>query len=169
MKILLLLRHGKAAGSDPAGDHARALTERGQDQARLIGTLIRRLGLEPDLAFVSDARRTRETAELALGPDLLGIIHLDGELYAASPQKILSVIQAAAEDAARVLVVGHNPGIGEVARALAGSGEPQALVGLQGGFPTGALADLEFDARTWSDLRFGAGSLSRFVVPDRIA
>lgn len=166
MRTLLLLRHGKAVGSDPAGDHARALTARGQSQADTVAGLLGRLGLRPDLALVSDSRRTAETAERALrGGDTRP--RFEPALYAATAATIIETVRIHGGTAARVMVVGHNPGIGEAARQLEGSGEPQATIGLHESFPTGTLAVLEFDIADWADLQPRSGLLARFVVPDR--
>ena len=167
MKTLLLLRHGKAVGAEPAGDHDRALNARGEAQAKTVGALLHRLGLDPDLALVSDARRTRETAALVLagcGSPLEP--QFEAGLYDASPEAILAILSEIGSAPRCVLVVGHNPGIGELARRLAGSGEPQGLIGLQSSFPTAALAVIEFNAQSWGELAPGAGSLSRFITPE---
>jgi phosphohistidine phosphatase len=167
MKKLLLLRHGKAVGTDPAGDHSRALNGRGRRAAKEVGLLLHRLGLEPDMALVSDARRTRETAEHTIGAVGGQIdIRYEPRLYAASAQIILSVLQNAGGKANVVLIVGHNPGIGDLARGLAATGEPQALIGLQGSFPTAALAVLEFGVADWREVAMRTGTLTRFIVPN---
>lgn len=165
MRTLLLLRHGKAAASDPGGDHDRALTERGRAQGKAIGELLGRLGLEPELALVSDAKRTQETATLALAaarPD----VRVEAGLYAASVETLLGAVRGVPDQSRRILVVGHNPGLAELARLLAGSGEPQAVIGLHQSFPTAALAVIEFDAGYWREVAAGTGTLTRFIVPD---
>jgi phosphohistidine phosphatase len=167
MKTLLLLRHGKAVADDPAGDHARALAQRGREQAEEVAGVLHRLGLDPDLVIVSDARRTQETAEAVFTN--LGskpATRLEPKLYEASPNTILSVIADAGGAAQHLMVVGHNPGLGEAARKLSGSGEPQAQIALGGSFPTCALATIEFPVERWSEVAFGAGLLTHFVVPE---
>ena len=166
MHTLLLLRHGKAVGSDPAGDHERALNGLGRWQATAIGEQLSRTGLTPDLALVSDARRTRETAELALS-GAPQVIRSEAGLYAASLEAILEAIRAVPNEVGRLLVVGHNPGIGEVARVLERAGEPQAAVALQDGFPTAALAVFELDTPDWSTVGPACATLTRFIAPDR--
>ena len=165
MRTLLLLRHGKAVGSDPSGDHARALADRGHAQVAEVATLLRRLGLDPELALASDARRTRETAEGTLA-GTAARLQLVSSLYAASAKTIIDTVRRQADEVRRVLVVGHNPGLGEAARLLEGTGEPQAVIGLQQSFPTAALAVFEFDLASWAELTPGSGHLARFVVPE---
>lgn len=166
MRTLLLLRHGKAVAAEPDKDHDRALAPRGRQQADTIATLLARLGLQPEVALVSDARRTVETAEHALAGSATEIA-IEPTLYAASAETLLDRARAAPDTARRVMLVGHNPGIGELARLLEGSGEPQAVIALHEGFPTGTLAVFEFDAESWTALKPGSGSLTRFIVPER--
>jgi phosphohistidine phosphatase len=61
-----------------------------------------------------------------------------------------------------VAVIGHNPGIHDLAIALAGSGAE--LHRMEVKFPTGALAVLAFDGR-WPDVSPGGGLLEAFVTP----
>ena len=166
MRTLLLLRHGKAVAADPAGDHARALNGRGREQAATIATLLIRLGLTPDLALVSDSRRTRETADLALQGAETTQVEFRPELYAASAQGLLDAIRSAPDAVRRLIVIGHNPGIGEVARLIEGTGEPQAIIAMQESFPTASLAVFELDDIAWSEVQAGSGALTRFINPD---
>lgn len=165
MRTLLLLRHGKAVASDPAGDHARSLNGRGRQQATAIAGLLGPLGLTPELALVSDSRRTRETADLALVGGATEV-EVRPNLYAASAQTILTAIQDTSDSVRRLMVIGHNPGIGEVARLIEGSGEPQAIIAMQESFPTASLAVFEFDDRRWTEVAAGSGVLTRFIDPD---
>src|SRR4051794_14168259 len=62
MPRLILLRHAKAESKSASGeDIDRALAERGHDDARLMGRVLAEAGLNPAVALVSPARRTRET------------------------------------------------------------------------------------------------------------
>ena len=63
------------------------------------------------------------------------------------------------------LVVGHNPGMGDVANLLAGEGPASERLRLASKFPTASLAVIAFDRPDWSDLRAGAGRLEKFVTP----
>ena len=165
MKTLLLLRHGKAVTGEAGDDHDRALNDRGRAQARAVGELLERIGLVPDLVIASDARRTRETAALAFAEGDPPVSERP-DLYAASADEILGIVQGTAPDVRCLLVVGHNPGIGELARLLAGTGEPQALIELQQGFATASLAALAFHTESWTAVSRSAGALTRFLHPD---
>ena len=60
---LIILRHGTAEDSNPGGDHARALTEKGRQQARDAGILLKTSGLLPEIVLTSPLVRARQTAE----------------------------------------------------------------------------------------------------------
>lgn len=158
------MRHAKTERSNPDGDHARVLMERGHSDSDLIAGWLAENGIRPDLALVSDAARTRQTMAklkpaLAEGAD----VRFSGSLYLAPPEAILHEIWATPANAETLLVVGHNPGIHELAFELAGSGERRLRSTLAGGFPTAALAVLDFDAPDWTGVAPGGGEL-KFCV-----
>jgi phosphohistidine phosphatase len=164
MRRLILMRHAKAHRDDPAGDRARALTELGRADARRAGAWLAQEALEPDLALVSDARRTRETMERIM-PALARPPHLriDPKLYLAEPPALLRAIRAAPAEARTVLLVAHNPGVGELALALTGAGDAQNAARLAHSFPTGSMAVLTFDGE-WARTRELGARLERFVT-----
>lgn len=149
-RLLVLMRHAEAADFAPGrGDRERPLTDRGHAQARGAGVRFRDLGL--DRAFVSGARRTRETAA-DLG--LTCPVETVDRLYNADPDTIAEVIAdayAVAPDAA-VLVVAHNPGIHQLVLDLADlDGSPEGAR-LAYSFPTATAVGL----RVGPELRPGA-------------
>ncbi len=88
------------------------------------------------------------------------------ELYGADPLQILHAIRSAsAADSRRLMVVGHNPGMHELALALAGSGDAASLKALAGNLPTSGLAVLDFAVDDWADVAFRRGQLLLFVSP----
>ena len=157
MKQLLLLRHAKSSWDDPdLDDFDRPLAERGSKAARLIGRELAARGWLPDQVLVSSALRTRDTwrlvaAELPAHPR---IVFADA-LYGASAADILSQIRLADPSSGCLAVVGHNPGLEDLAKQLAGSGsEAKARKRLEEKFPTAALARFVFDG-DWSGLSSG--------------
>jgi phosphohistidine phosphatase len=169
MRQLLLLRHAKSSWDDPRlSDHARPLNARGRRAARAMAAAMRDLGLAPDVVLVSSARRTLQTLE-ALGP-LEGppLIEPMDDLYLAPWQRLLEVLRRVPETVRSVLLIGHNPGLHELALALAGPAG-MALAGPEGqrlaaAYPTAALAEFAI-AVPWSALAPGCGRLLRFLVP----
>lgn len=163
MPTLYLMRHADAAAASPdGGDHGRTLSTRGRDDAAAVGRILAARGFGIDLALVSTARRAQETFA-ALRPALANEVEAldDADLYGADPAAILAAVRGAAADAERVLVVGHNPGIGLLAATLArGSGE-----GRLRGFGTATVAIFAIEAQDWNDVSPATTSLLAVVTP----
>ena len=169
MRQLLLLRHAKSSWDDPQlSDHARPLNLRGRQAAHRMAQAMRNLGLAPDVVLVSSARRTLQTME-ALEPwaDTPLIEPLDA-LYLAPATDLLEVLRRVAPMARCVLLLGHNPGLHDLAMMLAGAhaaATDKQVRRLAESYPSGALA--EFAVVTpWSELREGNARLTRFLVPN---
>jgi phosphohistidine phosphatase len=169
MRQLLLLRHAKSSRDDPKlSDHARPLNARGRQAAAAMREAMRELGLTPDIVLVSSARRTMQTLE-ALEPwEETPLIEPMDSLYLATPTQMLKVLQAIAETARSVLVIGHNPGLHELATMLVGEeaikpGDPMTKR-LAKSFPTAALAEFSVPG-PWSQLGAGGARLLRFMAP----
>jgi phosphohistidine phosphatase len=171
MLTLLLLRHAKSSWDVPAlADYDRPLAKRGLKAAPRMGAEIATLGLRPDLVLCSGAKRTRETLGLvldALGTPLPQVVY-DDEIYMAPPTGIMQILRGQPADLATVMVVGHNPGLEELAELLVGRGEDALRETLEEKFPTCALAVITFDAEAWKDIAPGTGTLSRFLTPARL-
>jgi phosphohistidine phosphatase len=147
MLELMLLRHAKAKRPEGVEDFDRKLSGRGREDATALGKIILKERLVPELVLVSSSRRTTQTWERIaeeLGTDVPA--RALRTLYLAGPARILDQVKKSADGTRRVLVVGHNPGIGSLASRLAG----QELE-----FPTCAMAVLAFDAARWPDVERG--------------
>ena len=115
---LILIRHAKSAWDDPyADDHDRRLTERGIRSARAIAEWLTAQGHVPGHVYASDAARTQQTAQLLLaGLSPAPLLSLHPSLYHATPEGIAQLIRRAPQE--RLAIVGHNPGLGLLARGL---------------------------------------------------
>ena len=171
MKRLYILRHAKAAPGEPGqDDHARALTLRGVADAQAMARYLRKSGARIDRVLVSTSARTLQTADLILR-ELEPPPRVDyrGGLYLAPPGKILAMVQSLPARAQTAMVVGHNPGLEELAAILAREPvrrkERARRSVLEEKFPTAALAVLEFEIGRWRDIRPGEGKLADFVRP----
>jgi phosphohistidine phosphatase len=138
MHQLHLLRHAKSSWDDDGNDHQRPLNKRGRDAARLIGESLPRAVGALDLILCSSALRTRETAELALAgfgkaPPTL----FEDEIYLAGAAKLMQRLSELDERCGSVMVIGHNPGLHELAIALAAPGSAGFSTLVNGKFPTG--------------------------------
>ena len=166
MRRLLILRHAKAEPFSGADDFARTLTERGRADAQKIGAFLADQNLSPDRAIYSGAARTRETFEIvAAGQPRRFEAEAQNALYEASRFLILGLLRELPAAARTHLVVGHNPGMADIASLLAGEGGAMERLRMASKFPTGALAVIAFDRPDWSDLGQGVGRLEHFVTP----
>lgn len=166
-KTLLLLRHAKSSWDDESlADFDRPLSARGRKAAPAIGAEMARRGWFPDMAIVSPARRTRETWNLLrseIGGDT--IVRPDASIYEADADVILDVIRATPEQVGTLLVVGHNPGLEDLASIIAGAtSNVYARTSLSEKFPTGGLARFSIHAG-WRELHGGGVSLTDFITP----
>jgi phosphohistidine phosphatase len=145
MKTLLVLRHAKASHDDSAvSDHERPLTKKGMKAARRMGETLREQHLVPDLVLSSTAERARVTAEIAATEaGYEAPVQLVNELYLAEPPAYVDTLRKLGASAARVMVVGHNPGIEALIHRLTGKAEHMT---------TGALAHCELPIDAWEHL-----------------
>jgi phosphohistidine phosphatase len=159
---LHLLRHAKSSWDDPAlPDADRPLTARGERAAAKLARQLAHEGVAPGLVLCSAARRARQTLELIL--PALGdpeVVVEDG-LYAAGSRALLSRLQKLPAGIREAMLIGHNPGIHELALTLAGTGAPASL---RERFPTGALISLRLEAATWEGVDRG-GVVTRLILP----
>jgi len=141
MQRLILLRHGKAESASSSGDDAeRALTDRGRRDSALMGRVLADMGLTPDLALISTARRAQETWAEAAFAFPAARVQAQRSLYLASLQQLEQAVAAARDEARVLLLVGHNPGLHEFALAhLRGSVSPARNRVIES-FPTAAVA-----------------------------
>jgi phosphohistidine phosphatase len=171
MRRLMLLRHAKTETDAPSGrDQDRRLDKRGRSDAAEIGGWIGRHPPFPDLVLVSHAVRAHQTweiawdamKELAREPQ----VELMPELYGADPSQLLQIVRSASEtDPRRLMLVGHNPGMHELALTLAGSGDAAGRKALADNLPTSGLAIFDFAVDDWEDVAFRRGRLVQFVSP----
>lgn len=167
IRTLLLLRHAKSSWDDPvSSDFDRPLAPRGRKAAPPMGAAIAARHWLPDRVLVSPSLRTRETWNLVAPHLPAGVeVAYPDELYMADPAEILKLVRAAPETTDNLLVLGHNPGLDELAALLAdGGSDAEALGRMAEKFPTAALARFEFQGK-WRDLAPGGGHLTHFVRP----
>lgn len=168
---LLVFRHAKSEKAEPGKpDRERHLNGRGERDAAFMGAYIARHALIPDLTLVSTAQRTRETwqrmsAALPAHPQLV----YEEKLYNAGSRTALAILRKIEGIVPAVMVIGHNPGLHDLARNLVASGDIEARERLNEGLPTAGLVVIDFAAETWDRLHAHAGRLERFVTPRSLA
>lgn len=149
-RTLVLLRHAKSAWSGDEVDRDRPLTARGRRQAPDAGRWLAENTDLIGLAVVSPALRARRTWELVAAE--LGApprARIDDRLYAASDDELLAVVRELPDDLDTVVLVGHNPGMEDLASLLTGGSTPMT---------TSAIAVVTV-AGSWSTTAPGASTL----------
>jgi phosphohistidine phosphatase len=146
MKTLSLIRHAKSSWDDTAlSDRERPLADRGKRDVAEMGRRLAERDVKPDLIMSSPAMRALATAEViaeSLHYKLKDIV-VNNRLYAGQADDLLDVIQALGDKLKRVMLVGHNPELTELAHRLSSE-----IVHM----PTCAIAEFTFDAKSWSDV-----------------
>lgn len=158
MRELILLRHAHAEPAQPGqSDADRPLSLRGQAEAEAAARWLADEGLVPSRVLCSPARRTRETLERVLSVLGYADVRYEPRIYEAMPGTLMAVIDEHAE-VDRVLMVGHNPGLEQVA-ALLHSGQSSDFRGM----PPAGIAVLALPPE--ASLEPGVGTLTRFWWP----
>jgi phosphohistidine phosphatase len=166
MRRLMLLRHAKTERAGPGErDRDRKLTNRGRADAPVIGAYMARHGFVPDLAMVSPATRAKETWLLvapcfAKPPSMT----TDERIYNATVEKLIGAI-GEARKAQTLLVVGHNPGLHDLAMRLIATGDVAARERIDEKLPTSGLVVIELPLEDWTAIHPQSGRLERFVSP----
>jgi phosphohistidine phosphatase len=173
MLTLTLLRHAKSSWTElgpegrPVEDYDRPLANRGMRDAPAIAAWMAGARLAPDMVLCSPAARTRQTWALvrqqihSRNPP----VEYRHELYLIGSLALLQRLQNTSGHAAHVLVVGHNPGLGELAIMLAGHGAPSLRLALAEKFPTCGVAVIDFELPIWRAIAPGKGRLREFMTP----
>lgn len=160
MMRLILMRHAKSDWSHPGvSDHERPLNKRGKASALALGDWLRGKGCIPDEVLSSSAERTGETLFA------LNLVHstktqFTRDLYLATAQVMMNTLRGA--ESPTVLMLGHNPGICELAHRLIDDPPDNERFS---DYPTGATLICDFEAQTWSDIDWHEGTVVDFVVP----
>lgn len=162
MRTLYLLRHAKSSWKDDSlRDFDRPLKRRGREAAEQIGKVIAEEKLESPLIISSPAARARETTALVLeSAGLKSEPRFDERVYEADVRTLLEVVASIPDKTTTAMLVGHNPGFENLLAYL--TGEDRHM-------PTAALARIEFEAGSWSEVNEGAGTLASFVTPKELS
>jgi phosphohistidine phosphatase len=168
MKRLTLLRHAKSGWDDPVSrDFDRPLNAKGKRAARAVGRYLREHGLHYDRIAGSPAVRVVETLEevaAALGETIAPA--WDKRIYLASGVTLLDVVHDTPDEAESLLMVGHNPGLEDLVLMMVPDKADDATRDqVEEKFPTASVAEIEFDAAHWADLKPGTGRIVRFIRP----
>jgi phosphohistidine phosphatase len=165
MKRLTLIRHANAEWKNlSVPDFDRPLNKRGMSEAEALAKLLQEQDLVPELLLASTARRTQQTTEiiarkLELLPRRVKAVE---SLYLAPLEDVLALIHGTGPKVQHLAIVGHNPGMSEVARYLASGGE--AI----GDLTTGAACTLTFTSRAWTGIGPPAARAAQLHPPMKL-
>ncbi|MCK6453942.1 MAG: histidine phosphatase family protein [Alphaproteobacteria bacterium] len=167
---IYLFRHAKSGRDDPTlPDRERDLNGRGREASERMGAWCAENGIAPELVLCSTARRARETLARLLPHLHTGRVEFEDALYLASAAELLRRLRRIDDCVASVMMVGHNPGLHELAVLLAADGEAGPVKQLSAKFPTAAMAEITVELDRWRDLDAERGRLARFVLPRELA
>ena len=160
----MLLRHAKSDWPD-VPDRDRPLARRGRRDAPVIGRWLHDQGYRPEIVICSAAVRTRQTWDL-VAPELGGSpsVTFEPRAYAASALTLLYLVRELPPACHAALLIGHNPGVSELASSLieAAGDDTPGTPGLR--FPTAAVAVMEFSGE-WSGLSIAQARLVAYTSP----
>lgn len=147
---LTLMRHAKSGwGFESLTDRQRPLNERGENDAPVMGERLTAAGIRPSLIVCSAAVRTTQTARLfakAIGFPV-EFIHKEPALYLANASQVMQVVVAQGGEFQNMVVIGHNPGISDLAEQLSD--------GLTGAMPTAGMLTIAADVPDWASFSLG--------------
>ncbi|MBL6751591.1 MAG: histidine phosphatase family protein [Nevskia sp.] len=161
MLRLTLVRHAKSSWDDPAlGDFDRPLNGRGRRDAPLMAKRLASEPLGPVRLVSSPAVRALATAHAFA--EVLGVpekqVRVEPNVYDAEADTLLGIVHGLDDADRHVLLFGHNPGLSELAAALA----PHDI----GELPTCAVLTLRFESTHWRTIG-QASTVERYLVPKK--
>lgn len=161
MKTLIILRHAKTEKINPAGDAARELTKPGRRWATEAGREILESAGMPDLLVTSNAIRALQTGDLAAeAMKFSGERRVIPDVYGATENELIAVITGFPDEFSAVVLVGHNPGLEELANTFPGKRE-------HGHLPTAGWVVVEMSSKAWKDVKAGGGTVTAFGTPNK--
>ncbi|MFW0777458.1 MAG: SixA phosphatase family protein [Rickettsiales bacterium] len=166
-KTLTILRHAKAETGDAGqDDKERGLAERGEMATKIVGAHLVQCEVNPDLVLCSDATRTVKTlraVEQVYARPLQ--VRYEPRLYLASANEMLNLIAEVPDEVQHLMLVGHNPGMHELAMKLSKEGEEEVIDRLAIKFPTCAVARFNCYGPDWKTLADSRTRLIDFSSP----
>ena len=161
MKKLFLIRHAKSDWSNYLlNDFDRGLNNRGLKDAPFMAKLLENKKIIPDLIISSPALRTKLTLELLLEKiDYKNEIIYDKSIYEAPYFNLKKVINNVNEQFDILFLVGHNPGLCDLANFLCEESFEN--------IPTCAIVEIDFDTNSWKNMKKENSKLISFEYPKK--
>lgn len=161
VKTLIILRHSKTEKINPAGDQARELTKPGRRWATEAGREIFEAAGMPDLLVTSNAIRALQTGDLAAeAMQFTGERRVVPDVYGATENELVEVIQQLPDGFEKIVLVGHNPGLEELTNSFRGAKSTDHL-------PTAGWMVVELEITKWGDAKSGSGKVKASGTPNK--
>ena len=160
MKKLILMRHAEAINATvELDDFYRPLSDYGTRQASSIKKDFIKMAINPQLVLVSNAVRTKKTAEILTSEIIepANIQYLQN-LYLCSHEELLNIITATDNNINELMVIAHNPSLYELTYHLAHNDE------MIDEFPTSAIAIFDLDTTDWQQINHHHHKISNFIT-----
>jgi phosphohistidine phosphatase len=120
--------------------------------------------VQPAQILCSPARRARDTLAIIQGAFASAVpVRFEKGIYTGDPTALLRRLKRLGDSLGSVMIVGHSPGLEQLALSLSNGRDSEARRDLEVKFPTCALAVIQSDAERWSDLEAGGARLEAFV------
>lgn len=162
MKTIVLVRHAKSSWDNPEfSDFERPLNGRGIKDAPFMGSLIKKMGLKPDLMVSSPAVRALTTCKMfaeAMEYPIENIVQ-DKKIYEYGPNAILAILESMDDKVNTVFLFGHNPDMTHLTNFLSGVHVDNV--------PTCGVSCIDIDSGKWENLRQVKGDLRFFEYPKK--
>ncbi|PKA17718.1 SixA phosphatase family protein [Leptospira haakeii] len=164
MKEIHLIRHSKSDWSDTnLKDKERPLSKRGRKNARFLGKYVEKVSFVADVALISPSIRTSETWKILQGfQNITKDTKIISEIYEAEYSDLLRILRGLASKINNVVLIGHNPGMEDLANYLLLGNNTDSLFEK---FPTSSFISLVTDQQDWADLGRQSCRLKRFWIP----
>ena len=164
-KRIFLLRHAQALNNSDSGDHGRALSPKGKDDALALGKTMQDQGYIPDVILCSPALRTRQTLEgVQCSIELKSPKFID-ILYNGSTGDYLYEIQKVSNEYNNILFIAHNPCIYELVILLAAQGDGSVFQRLGEGYSPASLSVISCKAKNWEDIQPAENTIQTLINP----
>ena len=138
-------------------DFDRPLASKGQNDAGLLNKFLKTHKIMPDIILSSPAARTKETLEISLKDiDTSEKVFFKDELYHASTETVLNLIQLINEEISSLMIIGHNPSMHNVFERLSKQSVSK--------FPTCGLASIVFQD-SWKNIAKLVADEINFITP----
>ena len=164
MKTLYLVRHAKSSWKYPdLDDFERPLNKRGHKSAPLMGKILEKLKVTPDLVISSPATRAAMTARTIADKINYPLedIRYSEAIYEFSANALIRAIEQIDDTVNKAMIVGHNPALTDLANFFAG--KPISNI------PTCGVFCVDLDISSWTKISEHCGKLIFFEFPKKHA